>query len=147
MKFNKEILKTVLTALLAIALLTTCNDGKKDPGIEETGWEVVNLQNYEYSMTYVTQIAFDNVISANVLTELGAFVGDVCRGKANLSFEPALNIYLCHLTIYSQVVSGEQITLKAYNPDTKKIYTNCGTLQFQSNASVGSAGGVLYCLP
>ena len=133
-------------ALLSITLLTSCKKDKKDSEIESPNWSVVNPQDYEYSMTFVTQIAFDNVVSTNVLSELGAFVGDECRGKANLAFESELEIYLCHLIIYSSVASGEQITLKAYNPETQKIYSNCGiSLIFQNNSSEGGAGMVLNC--
>jgi hypothetical protein len=118
----------------------------KEPDIESTGWKVANVQNYEYTMTFMTQVAFDGVVSKNLNTEIGAFAGEECRGKANLVYESELKIYLCHLTIYGNEASGEQIKLIAYNPDTKKIYSNCTTLTFRSNTGEGSAAAVLNCL-
>jgi len=96
-------------------------------------------------MTYMSQISFDGKTSRNVLTEIAALVNGECRGKANLVYESGLDIYLFHLTIYSNTASGEDIVFHVFNPDKKKIYKNCGTLTFRSNASEGGADNVLDC--
>jgi hypothetical protein len=112
-----------------------------------TGWTYPDGEDYEYSMTYVTQIAFQGLLSLSEDAEFAAFVDDECRGYAKLIHDAYLNTYLVHLTIYSNRSSGESIVFKAYNPVKKRIYSNCGGLGFQSNSTQGSASGVLNCLP
>ena len=98
-------------------------------------------------MTYVTQVAFQGVLSENTNTEVAAFVGNECRGYAKLVRDARLGVYLVHITLYSNSSSGETVVLKAYNPAKKRIYTNCKELTFQSNAGIGSASEILNCLP
>jgi hypothetical protein len=97
-------------------------------------------------MTYVAQVAFDDVPSQNTNVEVAAFSsnGEI-RGLARLTYEAGLGVYLVHLTIYSKTTSGDQIVLKAFNPDMKMIYDNCKSFTFQSNESLGGTKETLNC--
>jgi hypothetical protein len=111
-----------------------------------TGWSAPPVNRYEYSMTYVAQVAFRGILSTDTNTEIAAFAGNECRGFAKLEYEPLLNVHLVHLTIYSNN-AGETITLKAWNPLNKLIYNNCRSFPFQSNAQLGSLPEILDCYP
>jgi uncharacterized protein YjdB len=115
--------------------------------VTSTGWSAPVIYNYEHSMTYVAQVTFRDILSEDANTEVAAFVDDECRGHAKLVYEPELNVYLVHLTIYSNSAGGETVTLKAYNPLKKLIYNDCKTFPFQENTSLGSDSEILNCLP
>jgi uncharacterized protein YjdB len=114
--------------------------------ITSTGWTAPAANSYEYSMTYVAQVAFRGTLSADPNTEVAAFVGNELRGYARLIHEPRLNAYLVHLIIYSNSAGNETVTLKAFNPSKKRIYDNCKEFTFQGNASLGSTSEILNCL-
>jgi uncharacterized protein YjdB len=115
--------------------------------VAATGWSAPLQNGYEYSMTYVAQVAFRGTLSTDVNTEVAAFVGNELRGYAKLVHEPKLNVYLIHLIIYSNSAGNETVVLKAYNPAKQRIYENCKTFVFHGDQSLGSSTEVLNCLP
>jgi hypothetical protein len=144
------------TAAGKYTFTVTANNGIGDAATKElsitvigttqsTGWIAPTAANYEYSATYVTQIAFDGDLSKSENTEVAAFVGDEIRGFGKLSYDSRLKVYLVHITVYSNTASGETISLKAYDTVTKTIYTNCTSFVFQSNAALGSSSEILDC--
>jgi hypothetical protein len=110
-----------------------------------SGWVTPASVNYERNMTYMAQVAFDGVPAQNTNVEVAAFSNGEIRGLARLTYEAGIDVYLVHLTIYSNTTSGDQIVLKAYNPDTKMIYDNCKSFAFQSNESLGGIDETLNC--
>jgi uncharacterized protein YjdB len=115
--------------------------------VASTGWSAPSANGYEYSMTYVARVTFRGVLSANADVEIAAYVGNELRGHAKLVYEPELKVSLIHLTVFSNNAGGEKVTLKAFNPDTQRIYNNCKEFTFQENASLGSTSEILNCLP
>jgi uncharacterized protein YjdB len=112
--------------------------------VTSTGWSAPTAGNYEYLMTYVAQVAFRGVVSTDTDVEVAAFVGDELRGFAKLVYDSRLNVYLVHLTIYSNSAGGETVVLKAYNPQKRRIYEDVAEgFKFQGNASFGSASEIL----
>jgi uncharacterized protein YjdB len=114
--------------------------------VTSTGWTAPAANSYEYSMTYVAQVAFRGTLSTDTGTEVAAFVGNELRGYARLIHEPKLNAYLIHLTVYSNSASNETVSLKAYNPSKQRIYDKCKEFVFHGDASLGSASEILNCL-
>jgi uncharacterized protein YjdB len=115
--------------------------------LTSTGWSDPAEYSYEYSMTYVAQVAFRGSVSTDTGVEVAAYVGDNLRGYAKLIYESDLDMYLIHLTVYSNSAGGEQVSLKAYNPQKKRIYENCKEFSFHGNTSLGSASEILDCNP
>jgi uncharacterized protein YjdB len=115
--------------------------------VTSTGWTAPSSNSYEYSMTYVAQVAFRGTLSTNVNTEVAAFVGNELRGHAKLIYEPQLDVYLVNLVIYSKKAGNETVVLKAYNPETQRIYENCKEFTFYGDTSLGSSSEVLNCQP
>jgi uncharacterized protein YjdB len=112
-----------------------------------TGWSAPPQNSYEYSMTFVAQVAFRGTLSTDVNTEVAAFVGDELRGYAKLFHEPTLDVYLIHLIIHSNSAGNETVSLKAYNPTKQRIYKNCKEFVFHGDTSLGSASEILNCMP
>jgi uncharacterized protein YjdB len=115
--------------------------------VTSTGWSAPTANSYEYSMTYVAQVAFRGVLSTETDIEVAAFVGNELRGHARPVYEPQLNMYLVHLTVFSNSAGGETVTLKAYRPSKQRIYGNCKEFTFHGNTSLGSASEILNCMP
>jgi hypothetical protein len=118
-------------------------EGCSTGNVNQSGWVAPNPGDYEFSMTYVTQLQFGEKLSANGNSQLAAFCGDECRGLANLTQDTGFGVYVCHLTIYSNTASGEKITLRAYDADGKIIYDKATEFNFQSNKSEGEVIKVL----
>ena len=131
---------------------TEIDDGtNEEPPVEQTDeapvWTLsLGQNNYEFNMTYSSQIAFNNTVNKNTGTIISAFVGNECRGVARLTHEPGINIYVFNLTIYSNAPSGEDIIIKAYNADQKKLFDQCTTFKFESDDSKGSVDEILNCV-
>jgi uncharacterized protein YjdB len=143
---------TVITAKSSDGnIAATCNVTVTDEtgSVASTGWSAPAANSYEYSMTYVAQVAFRDVLSTNTNVEVAAFVGNETtpRGYARLVYESKLGVYLVYLTIFSNTAGGETVTLKAWNPLKKRIYNNCKTFIFQGDTSLGSVSEILNCLP
>jgi uncharacterized protein YjdB len=115
--------------------------------VTSTGWSAPDAKKYEYSMTYMAQVAFRGTLSTDVNTEVAAFVGNELRGHAKLIYESRLDVYLVHLIIYSNSAGNETVVLKAYNPAKQRIYENCKEFVFHGNQSLGSSSEVLNCMP
>jgi uncharacterized protein YjdB len=129
--------------------MATCTVTVEDEtgDVTSTGWSAPDAKKYEYSMTYMTQVAFRGTLSTDVNTEVAAFVGNELRGYAKLVHEPRLNVYLVHLIIYSNSSGSETVILKAYNPEKQRIYENCKEFTFHGNTSLGLASEILNCMP
>jgi uncharacterized protein YjdB len=140
---------TAIITATADSITATCTVTVKTEmgGVTSTGWSAPSSNSYEYSMTYVAQVAFRGILSTDVNTEVAAFVGDELRGYAKLIYEPKLEAYLINLVIYSNRASDETVILKAYNPAKERIYENCKEFIFHGDQSLGSSSEVLDCMP
>lgn len=144
---TKKYISLIAVAIFAVSTLFLSCKGKEpdNPAVkpDEMTWKIPVASNYEFSMTYITHLAFPEGVSKNTETTLGAFKGEECRGLAKIQQEGEL--YLCFLTIFSNEVSGEQIEIKAFDAAEKKIYNNCKTITFTSGSSLGSENEILHC--
>ena len=155
-RYMKNVNKLTYIGILcfsAILLLNSCKD-KDDLGfdsdlVEATRtpeWVAPNEVEYEYNMTYTSQVAFDGVISNNINTKIGAFIGDECRGTATLAHEAELDVYVFNLTIYSNEPAGEEVVIKVYNQEKGWLYKRPAVFEFGSDEAEGDIDNVLNCL-
>jgi hypothetical protein len=74
-----------------------------------------NPANFTQSMNIIAKIKVDGIISNDIYDKIYAFglgtKGLEVRGKADLTYDAQLNTYNVFLTVYSSVVSGENISL------------------------------------
>ena len=102
---------------------------------QDSGWSV-NEHDYQYDMTAYIELSLGGAVVDDYSNyEVGAFVGDECRGVA---VEDSKDAYQwLYLRIWSNAASGESVTLKVYDKTTGKTYRVIEGIDFQSQGMVG----------
>jgi hypothetical protein len=93
-------------------------------------WSVIP-GNYQYSATLVSALVVDSVLRTESNT-VGVFVGDEVRGVAQ-AIPGSGGLYV--VTIYSNQVSGESLSLKTYLVNQNAVFPVQETFTFQANQS------------
>ncbi|MFT7084488.1 MAG: gliding motility-associated-like protein [Vicingaceae bacterium] len=97
----------------------------------------VNPNRFQYSMTVTAILDLNCVELQSPSNQLGAFVGDSLRGTAFTSTVIG-GRYEASMFIYSDLVNGEQVSLRFYQLSSDSIYLSVDTIAFQDNAIYGS---------
>lgn len=102
---------------------------------QDSGW-TVNEPDYQYDMTAYIELSLGGAVVDDYSNyEVGAFVGNECRGVAKVDSK---NGYTwLYLRIWSNEASGESIELKTYDKTTGKTYRVLETIDFVSQSMVG----------
>ena len=102
---------------------------------QDSGWSV-NEPDYQYDMTAYIELSLGGAVVDDYSNyEVGAFVGNECRGVAKVDSK---NGYTwLYLRIWSNKASGETIELKTYDKTTGKTYRVLETIDFVSQSMVG----------
>ena len=102
---------------------------------QDSGWSV-NEPDYQYDMTAYIELSLGGAVVDDYSNyEVGAFVGNECRGVAKVDSK---NGYTwLYLRIWSNDASGETIELKTYDKTTGKTYRVLETIDFVSQSMVG----------
>lgn len=102
-------------------------------------WQA-DYSTFPNTMTYTANIVLDNVELQSANIEIGAFVGEECRGAVTLRHYPESSIhpYLGFLTVHGN--SGEEFTFKVHNRNTGKEYTATNSpIAFTADAINGNS--------
>ena len=102
---------------------------------QDSGWSV-NEPDYQYDMTAYIELSLGGAVVDDYSNyEVGAFVGNECRGVAKVDSK---NGYTwLYLRIWSNEASGETIELKTYDKTTGKTYRVLETIDFVPQSMVG----------
>jgi len=101
-------------------------------------WEV-DPEDYQYSMSVIGQVKIDDIFSSNTDDIVAAFVGDECRGVANLQYMPDYDMFEVFLNIYSDTISGDEVTFKIWNASEGIEHSNVTPeLIFALNTVIGT---------
>ncbi|MDH6312129.1 hypothetical protein M2137_000892 [Parabacteroides sp. PFB2-10] len=143
-------IKYIYLLFVSISLSLCISCGKDDenepiPSNDTIDWVQPKVESYEYSMTYIAQVAFPDGISKSTNTVVSAFSGEECRGMVSLKYEAEYDLYICYLTIVSNRLSDEKIVLNVFDGENKKLYNNVQVIDFASNKTLGSAHEILNC--
>lgn len=105
--------------------------------MSQSGWDC-NPHDYQYDMTAFLSLVTDNGETVDLTNyEVAAFVGDDCRGVAEVQTISESQQYL-YCRIRSNIAGGENITFKVYNKKTNsEVDFEAETLTFQSNDRLG----------
>ena len=89
---------------------------------EEPDW-AVNTGGYQFTMSIVGQLQFQNLISDDEDDIVAAFneAGD-CVGLARPQYESAFGTYFTMMTIYGNEDGNEPLVFKAFDASTGKVY-------------------------
>ena len=98
----------------------------------------VDIHQFESTMTVVGVILIDAVEQATDALEIGAFVGDECRGRQLLAYYPQVDRYLVFLTLYGE--DGDQFSFRLYDHEAgMESVKGCTThLTFLANDVIGT---------
>lgn len=100
-----------------------------------SGW-TVNPYEYQYDMTVWGQLNIDDAVITDYSNyEVAAFVGDECRGVAEVNNQGGSS--RLYIRIRSNSTSGEKITFKLFDKTEGKPKRIAETIEFESNGQVG----------
>lgn len=102
---------------------------------QDSGW-TVNPHDYQYDMTVYGCLVIDGATVTNYDNyEIGAFVGDECRGLAEVKSKGGYT--WLYLRVRSNVASGETVKFKIYDKAAGKAFHVVETVSFASTGQVG----------
>ena len=102
---------------------------------QDSGW-TVNPHDYQYDMTVYGSLVVDDATVTNFDNyEVAAFVGDECRGIAEVRTQGGYT--WLYLRVRSNAASGEKVTFKIYDKTAGKAYNAFETVTFTSNGQEG----------
>jgi hypothetical protein len=99
-------------------------------------WQV-NENEFEYTMTMVAFLNVNATKLSDTNDMIGAFVGNECRGVANLIYAASTDNYFAYLTVFSNSTS-ENVTFKIYDSNNNTITIADQTFPFEINKHYGS---------
>lgn len=101
----------------------------------ESGW-TVSPYDYQYDMTVWGQLNIDDAVITDYSNyEVAAFVGDECRGVAEVNNQGGSS--RLYIRVRSNSTSGEKITFKLFDKTEDKPKRIAETIDFESNGQVG----------
>ena len=121
-------LRLFVCAALLLTMSTVLHAG-------DSGW-TVNPNAYQYDMTiYGKLVVGDAVVTDFSNYEVGAFVGDECRGVATVYSQSGYT--WLNIRVRSNSESGETVVFKLFNKTTNETSTLTETIAFESLGQVG----------
>jgi hypothetical protein len=102
---------------------------------------------FQYSMSVTGQFSIselDAPLSSDTRDMIAAFVGEECRGVANITFVPNLNVYSAFMTVYGNQPFGEEIEFRFWDAYPGTEYQAVEELAFIADQAVGTAFGSLH---
>ena len=101
----------------------------------ESGWTVSPFD-YQYDMTIYAQLKIDDAVVSDYSNyEVAAFVGNECRGVAEIQTKD--NSTWLYIRVRSASASGEKISFKLFDKTEGKIKRIAETVDFQSQGLEG----------
>ena len=125
MKNKKTLIVIIITCLISLRL-----------SAQAPSWQV-NENEFEYTMTMVAYLKVNATTLSNTNDMIGAFVGNECRGVANLIYVGSTDNYFAFLTVFSNSTS-EILNFKIYDSNNDVITVADQTLPFEINKHHGS---------
>ena len=117
-----------LACMLAMAMVAHAQGN-------ESGW-TVNPFDYQYDMTIYAQLKIDDAVVSDYSNyEVAAFVGDECRGVAEIQTKE--NSTWLYIRVRSASASGEKISFKLFDKTEGKIKRIAETVDFESQGLEG----------
>ena len=121
-------LRLFVCAALLLTMSTVLHAG-------DSGW-TVNPNAYQYDMTIYGKLVVGDVVVTDFSNyEVGAFVGDECRGVATVYSQSGYT--WLNIRVRSNSVSGETVVFKLFNKTTNETSTLTETIAFESLGLVG----------
>ena len=115
----------------------TRGEGQQRDITDNNHW-VPNMHLYDCNMIVTGIMTLDGMELQSDQYEVGAFVGDECRGSVKPIYVDALDQYVVFLTIAGgNDNNGDEVTFKLYDYENDAEFTMNETLSFEVNGIVG----------
>ena len=139
MNMKSKIRKLVCLAyMLAMAMVAYAQGN-------ESGWTVSPFD-YQYDMTVYAQLKIDNAVVSDYSNyEVAAFVGNECRGVAEVNTKD--NSTWLYIRVRSTSASGEKISFKMFDKTEGKPKRIAETVEFQSLGQEGMPSSPIDLTP
>lgn len=98
----------------------------------------VNSSDFQYSMTFVSELSNDNQILISEMDKVAAFVNGECRGVSNVVYNTIVDKYVSYLSVYANT-TGETLSFKVYNSNLDTILDVENTMEFSIDKNHGNA--------
>jgi hypothetical protein len=100
----------------------------------------VNPADFQYSMNITTNFTItsaDSPLSTDMRDKVAVFVGDQCRGVADINYVPAFNKYVAFITAYSNSAIGDTFEFRMWDAQPGTEYQAVERLNFVTDGSIG----------
>lgn len=105
---------------------------------------IVNPLDYQFQMSAVGKVILRGAESKDSFDIVAAFVGEEIRGFASPKLIEETGEYLVFMTIYSNIDSGEKVTLRLWDAEDAEEYWKLSQeFTFESNSTRGSLSSPL----
>jgi len=88
---------------------------------DKPAW-AVNPKDFEGSMNVIGQLYVDGLVSEDADDVVAAFIGEECRGVANLQYSARYDGYFVTMSIYGNDGESGDVTFRAYDASTGTVY-------------------------
>ncbi|PXY01649.1 hypothetical protein DF185_09270 [Marinifilum breve] len=98
----------------------------------------VDPHNFKKNMSFVSKIRINDIVSTDVNDIIGVFVGEECRGVANVEYIKDFDEYFALFTVYADK-DGEKLIFRVYDASSGEIYTTTKPSFNFSNQSINGS--------
>ncbi|KAA3611041.1 MAG: T9SS C-terminal target domain-containing protein [Calditrichaeota bacterium] len=98
----------------------------------------LSAYNYENNMTIIGSVQLGGTTISDSNYSVLAIVNDSLRGKADVKFYPEINKAMVFMTVYSNSISGEELTFEVINSSHGVSLPVTTTIPFTADGIVGS---------
>jgi hypothetical protein len=119
-----------------MAAFKVADISRSSGGTEAAGWSI-EPQLYQHSMVVIAVLQIGDAEWRNDQIVLGAFDGERCRGLTRPIYLAAIDRYVAFLTVHSNALQDENLTLRALDPEARLDYEVLETVSFRADAVEG----------
>ena len=125
-------LSYILTILVSICFMSSCEEEVVYPTFNAPGWTVVDNPNYSVSMTVIASIPDYIAKNAQLGDELAVFAGDQCRGVG----KKVGDVY--YIMVDGTDNENPTLEFRYYSAGNRYMYRTNNTYQFKANGMIGT---------
>jgi hypothetical protein len=125
-----------LTVLAALLITAACRKENSSPRVPQPSWQTDQSGKYPVTMSAVVQLPADLAKHMQSSDQLGAFVGEECRGTGTVVALDTTQVFF--LLIHGTAAEQSQIQFKYYSAWASRLYETKPFLSFQADGHYGT---------
>jgi hypothetical protein len=128
--------KQIGLAILVALLLAACQKDHTGPRVPPPSWQADQSGQYPVTMSAVVQLSADLAKHMQASDQIGAFVGEECRGTGTIVALDTTQVFF--LLIHGTAAEQSPIQFKYYSAWGSHLYETEPFLPFQADGHYGS---------